>query len=167
MIVLVPFTAEKLNPDTVRLLDEHVPPDVEIVWRQIDPNQSTAYASLLVEAWGWDGDLLIVEHDIGLHAGVVQSLTECRQPWCGFPYSIGDQVIVCLGCTRFTAHLKASLPDLMRHAAAVWDDGGLMPAGAWQRMDVRVGALLEAHGHHRHPHLPAVDHFHDYTIQGS
>ena len=164
-IVLVPFTAEKLHPETTRLLAEHVPADVEVVWRELDPADLTAYARLLVEAWSWDGDLILVEHDIGLHAGVIEALTECRQPWCGFPYPIGEQLLVCLGCTRFTAHLKATLPDLMAQAAAVGSeqDGGGVPAGDWRRMDVRVGALLEAHGHWRHPHQPAVQHFHDYA----
>jgi hypothetical protein len=166
VIVLVPYTAEKLHLDTVRRISEHVPDGVDVAWRELDPNDPTAYARLLVEAWAWDGDLLIVEHDIGIHAGVIEALTECRQPWCGFPYPIGAQLLVCLGCTRFTAHLKATLPDLMAQAAAVDQDGGLMPAGDWRRMDVRIGALLEAHGHNRHPHLPAVEHFHQYPSGG-
>src|SRR5674476_999633 len=162
MIVLAPFTAEKINPETTRLIGEHVPSDVEVRWREIDPDDPTAYSRLLVEAWEWPGDLLIIEHDIGIHAGVIEALTQCRQPWCGFPYPIGEQLLICLGCTRFTAHLKVTLPNLMEQAAAVGDkeDGGCVPAGMWQRMDVRVGALLEAHGHNRHPHLPAVQHYH-------
>jgi hypothetical protein len=117
-----------------------------------------------VEAWEWPGDLVIIEHDIGIHAGVIEGFRECRQPWCGHPYAIGEQLLVCLGCTRFTAQLKATLPDLMAQAAAVGDaqDGGIMAAGSWQRMDVRIGALLEAHGHNRHPHQPPVQHFHTY-----
>jgi len=164
MIVLVPFVPGMLNPETKRLLDLHVPDGIEVRLHQLDPDQPTAYSRLLVEAWGWPGDLLIIEHDVGLHAGVVEALTACRQPWCGFPYQIGDRLMVALGCTRFTAHLKATLPNLMAQAASVGSeqDGGLLPAGVWQRMDVRIGALLEAHGHTRHPHLPEVQHFHQY-----
>ena len=164
--VLVPYTAEKLHPDTLRLIDEHVPAGVDVVWHELDPGDPTAYARLLVEAWTWDGDLVVVEHDIGIHAGVIDGFTWCRQPWCGHPYAIGDQLLVCLGCTRFTAHLKASLPDLMARAAAVEQDGGLVPAGDWRRMDVRIAALLEAHGHWRHPHEPEVQHFHQYPSGG-
>ena len=165
MIVLVPYTAEKLNPETTRLITEHVPAGTEIVWREIDPTDNTAYARLLVEAWSWPGDLIIVEHDIGIVPGVIEGFDACRQPWCGHPYPIGEQSLVCLGCTRFTAHLKATLPGLMAQAAGTGheQDGGLVPAGDWRRMDVRIAAILEAHGHWRHPHQPAVQHFHDYA----
>lgn len=168
MIVLVPFVASILHPDTVRSLAQHVPPGVEVRWRQIDPDDRTAYARLLVEAWAWPFDLVIVEHDIGIHAGVIEGFQDCRQPWCGHPYQIGQQQLVALGCTRFTAHLKNALPSLMADAAQVGDDqdGGLLPAGVWQRLDVRVAALLEARGHTRHPHHPAVDHFHQYPPGG-
>lgn len=164
MIILVPYVAGKLDPETVRLIKKHAPDGVEIRWHELEADQPCAYSRLLVEAWDWDGDLVIIEQDIGIHDGVIEALSECRQPWCGFPYPIGQQSLVCLGCTRFSAHLKATLPNLMADAAAVGSeqDGGGVPAGVWQRMDVRVGALLESHGHNRHPHLPGVEHFHFY-----
>lgn len=163
-MILVPFTASGLDPQTTAALTKHVPAGVDVVWRELDPTDDTAYARLLVEAWAWPGDLIIVEHDIGIGPGVIEGFDACRQPWCGHPYSIGEQSLVCLGCTRFTAHLKATLPSLMAQAAATGSeqDGGLVPAGDWRRMDVRIAALLEAHGHWRHPHLPAVQHFHQY-----
>jgi hypothetical protein len=165
VIVLVPYVESMLHAETTRLIELHVPAEVDVVWRELDPAQPTAYSRLLVEAWSWDGDLVLVEHDIGIRAGVIEGFESCRQPWCGHPYPIGEQLLVCLGCTRFTAHLKASLPTLMAEAAAVGteQDGGGVPAGVWQRMDVRIGALLEAHGHQRHPHLPPVQHFHFYA----
>ena len=168
MIVLVPYVASMLHPDTTRLLEEHVPAGVEVVWREIDPDDRTAYSRLLVEAWTWPFDLVVIEHDIGITAGVIEGFRECRQPWCGHPYPIGAQLLVALGCTRFTAGLKTALPNLMAEAAQVGDaqDGGLLPAGVWQRLDVRIGSLLEAHGHHRHQHHPPVQHFHHYPPGG-
>lgn len=167
MTLLVPHTAAGLNPETRRRVEAFTPTSVDIVFRELDPDRPDAYARLLVEAWAWPGDLLIVEHDIGIRPGVVEALTYCTQPWCGFPYQIGADVtnlLVCLGCTRFSAHLKATVPDLMSRAAAVGgeQDGGGVPAGDWRRLDVRVGFLLEQMGHVRHPHWPAVDHFHQY-----
>jgi hypothetical protein len=155
-----------LHPDTTRLIKAHVPAGVPVVWRVLDAGAPTAYSRLLVEAWEWPGDLVIVEQDIGLHAGVIEGFQACSQPWCGHPYSIGEQSLVCLGCTRFTASLKAALPSLMAEAAAVGSeqDGGGVPAGVWQRMDVRIGAILERHGHQRHPHQPAAIHFHEYAL---
>ncbi len=164
-MILAPYTAEKLHPETKRLLDKQAASRGEKVeWRRLNPNDTTAYARLLVEAWAWDGDLVIVEHDIGIHAGVLAGFDACRQPWCGHPYAIGAQMLVCLGCTRFTAQLKASLPNLMAEAAAIGSeqDGGGVAAGDWRRMDVRIGACLERLGHNRHQHDPAVEHFHHY-----
>lgn len=163
-MILFPFTRDKVNPEAVRLLAEHAPTGAEITRAEIDPANPSAYARVLVQAWEQPGDLIIIEHDIGIRAGVIEELTACDQPWCGFPYPIGEQLLVCLGCTRFTAHLKASLPGLMGDAAAVGteQDGGGVPAGDWRRMDVRIAARLEALGHHRHRHDPPVTHFHRY-----
>ena len=160
MTVLVPYTATGLRMDTVTAVSRHVPAGIDVVWRELDPADPTAYARLLVEAWATPGDLVVVEHDVVIGPGVIEGFTACGEPWCGHPYAIGEQLLVCLGCTRFTAGLKAAMPDLMAAAAAV-DTGGL-PAGDWRRLDVRIGDLLEAHGHNRHPHDPPVTHLHEY-----
>jgi hypothetical protein len=157
-VILAPYTTAKQNPEARALLEKHTPG--EITWRQIDPGDDTAYSRILVEAWATPGDLTVVEHDVGIRAGVIEELAGCSQPWCGFPYAIGDQLLVCLGCTRFSAHLKASLPDLMAEAAADTDSG--VRAGDWRRMDVRIAGHLEGFGHRRHVHLPEVRHFHTY-----
>lgn len=157
-MILAPYTTAKQNPTAKALLLEHAPH--EITWAEIDPADDTGYARILVDAWAAPGDLLIVEHDIGIRAGVIEELLACSQPWCGFEYPIGDQLLVCLGCTRFTAHLKASLPDLMLEAAAVADSG--VPAGDWRRLDVRIAGRLEAFGHRSHAHSPPLEHFHRY-----
>lgn len=161
-MILAPYTLAKQHPTARALLEQHAPGDV--TWAQIPERDDTAYARILVEAWAEPGDLVIVEHDIGIRAGVVEELLSCTQPWCGFPYAIGTALLVCLGCTRFSAHLKASLPGLMAEAASITAemDGGGVPAGDWRRMDIRIAACLERLGHARHAHGPAVTHFHQY-----
>ncbi|HWU23648.1 MAG TPA: hypothetical protein VN088_19070 [Nocardioides sp.] len=102
----------------------------------------------------------MVEHDVGIHAGVVGSLTECREPWCGFAYPIGAQMLVCLGATRFTAELKGAEPDLLD---AVGEDAtGGLPARDWRRLDVRILDHLRRRGYTQHRHEPPVAHFHKY-----
>lgn len=157
-MILAPYTKTKQNPEARALLEQHAPGD--ITWARIDEGDDTAYSRILVDAWEALGDLVVVEHDVGIRDGVLQELLDCGQPWCGFPYPIGDQLLVCLGCTKFSAHLKASLPNLMVVAATVDDSG--MPAGDWRRMDVRIADRLEALGHQRHVHGPPVTHFHLY-----
>lgn len=160
-MILAPYTAANQHPDARALLEQHAPSQVS--WARIDPGDDTAYARLLVAAWAQPGDLVVVEHDVGIRAGAIEELTACSQPWCGFPYPIGEQLLVCLGCTKFSAHLKASLPSLMAEAAAIGEsDGGGVPMGDWRRMDVRIAACLERHGHARHRHEPAVEHYHRY-----
>jgi hypothetical protein len=162
-VILAPYTLAKRSPRALRALTEHIPAGQTVEWREIDPGDDRAYSRILVEAWAEPGDLVIVEHDVGIRAGVIEELQACRQPWCGFPYPIGEQLIVCLGCTKFSAHLKASLPGLMADAAGIGEeDGGGVPAGHWCRMDIRIAACLERLGHNRHRHEPAVDHFHTY-----
>lgn len=157
-MILAPYTVAKQNPVARDLLIEHAPD--EITWREIDPADDTAYSRILVDAWAEPGDLVIVEHDVGIRAGVIDELLACGQPWCGFEYAIGTQLLVCLGCTRFTSHLKTSLPGLMSTAASIDDSG--VKAGDWRRMDVRIAGRLEALGHRRHVHSPPVDHMHRY-----
>ncbi|HEY8976306.1 MAG TPA: hypothetical protein VIN75_18975 [Burkholderiaceae bacterium] len=155
MSVIVPYT--RLHPAAAILLDRHAPGHVRV---PLDPADMSAYWRLLAEQWHEPGDLLIVEHDVGIHADVVEGLTACPEPWCGHPYRIGSQLLVCLGCTRFSAALKASEPDLLD---VVGEDGtGGLPARDWRRLDVRLLDELHRRGYRQHEHQPAVTHFHKY-----
>jgi hypothetical protein len=121
-----------------------------------------AYWKLLAAAWLEPGDLIVIEHDIGIHAGVVPGFTECREPWCGVAYPLDRGVMLaCLGCTRFTADLKAAEPDLLEVAGRVTGDG--LPAKDWRRLDVRLGDELRRRGYSLHQHEPAVRHYHRYS----
>lgn len=155
-MILVPYT--RLHPTTARLLNQHAPGHVRV---RLDPTDDAAYWALLARLWREPGDLMVVEQDIGLRAGVVEALAACREPWCGFPYAIGAQLLVCLGCTRFTAELKAAEPDLLD---AVGEDGtGGLPARHWKRLDVRILDHLRARGYTQHRHEPSVTHYHKYA----
>lgn len=154
-MILVPYT--RLHPVTARLLNRYAPGHERV---RIDPADSEAYWRLLAEQWRAPGDLIVIEQDVGIRAGVVEALFACREPWCGFPYAIGKQMLVCLGCTRFTAQLKAAEPDLLD---AVGEDGtGGLPARVWQRLDVRILDHLRARGYRQHEHAPSVAHYHRY-----
>lgn len=153
--VLAPYT--RLHPATALLLDRHAPGHRRVALDAADP---CAYWALLAKEWRKPGDLIIVEHDVGIHAGVIESLAACGQPWCGHPYPIGRQLLVCLGCTKFSAALKATEPDLLD---AVGEDAtGGLPARVWQRLDVRILDELRHRGYTQHRHEPPVAHFHQY-----
>ena len=154
-MILLPHT--RLHPVTARLANRHAPGHVRV---RLDPADDGAYWRLLAESWRKPGDLMIVEQDIGLHVGVVEGLTACREPWCGHPYPIGAQLLVCLGCTRFSAALKAAEPDLLDVVGE--DASGGLPARDWRRLDVRILGHLRARGYRQHEHLPPVRHYHKY-----
>lgn len=156
-MILLPYT--RLHPVTARLANRHAPGHVRV---RLDPADDAAYWRLLAEQWRQPGDLIVVEQDIGLRAGVVQGLTACREPWCGHPYPIGRQLLVCLGCTRFTAELKAAEPDLLDAVGLVGNDG--LPAKDWRRLDVRLADELRRRGYTVHEHAPAVAHYHKYPL---
>lgn len=154
-MILLPYT--RLHPVTARLANAHTPGHVRV---RIDPADDGAYWRLLADAWRQPGDLIVIEQDIGIRADVVESLTDCREPWCGFAYPIGRQLLVCLGCTRFTAALKAAEPDLLD---TVGEDGtGGLPAKHWRRLDVRILDHLRRRGYRQHEHTPPVRHYHKY-----
>jgi hypothetical protein len=153
--VVVPFT--RLDDRTRSLLDRHAPGWVGV---ELDPAQPGAYQSLMEAEWQRPGDLMVVEHDIGIHADVLPDFTDCPGLWCGNPYNIAGQLLVCLGCTRFRAELKTAVPDLFGLIDALPFDG-LQPRD-WRRMDVRIAGVLQSRGFGVHTHHRPVDHYHEY-----
>ena len=154
-MIVVPYT--RLHPVTARLLNRHAPGHERV---RIDPADDEAYWRLLARLWREPGDLIVIEQDVGIRAGVVESLTACREPWCSFPYRVADRVQVCLGCTRFTAGLKTAQPDLLDAVAA--DATGNLPPRVWQRLDVRMFNHLQVRGYRPHQHPGPVEHYHRY-----
>lgn len=162
LTVLVPYVAGMLHPATRRLLRLHVPSGTLIDWREIDRADNEAYWRLLAESWRQPGSTLIVEHDIGIRAGVIEELADCPEPYCGFPYPLDRGVMLaCLGCTRFRSCLKAAEPDLLGVVGEVAGDG--LPARDWRRLDVRTGDELKRRGYAMHVHQPPVRHYHKYA----
>lgn len=156
-MVVLPYT--RLSPATARLANRHAPGHVRA---RLDPADRGAYWRLLAGAWREPGDLIVVEHDIGIHAGVLEGFAACREPWCGHPYqgARGVGVRACLGCTRFTASLKAAEPDLLDVVGEVASGG--IPARDWCRLDVRIDDELRRRGYSLHGHQPGVRHYHRY-----
>lgn len=155
-MILLPYT--RLHPAAARLANRYAPGHERV---RLDPDDGTAYWRLLADAWPLPGDLVVIEHDIGISASVIPGFASCREPWCGHPYAIGQQLLVCLGCTRFTAELKAAEPDLLETVGR--DGTGGLPARVWQRLDVRILDELRRRGYCQHRHEPPVRHYHRYA----
>jgi hypothetical protein len=119
----------------------------------------TAYADLLCSIWDEPEDTLLVEHDVELHAKVVRQLRTCFALACRFSYQgppaadgTTSWVPHGLGCIRFSAELKASVPWLMRQ----------VKGKHWKTLDSALeGPLAQASGG-LHLHEPPVTHHHRY-----
>jgi hypothetical protein len=159
-VILVPYVAGMLHPETERMLRLHVPDGTPIDWREIGRDDMAGYWRLLAECWQEPGDLITVEHDIGIGPEVVPGFAACPEPYCGHPYNAAGSLLACLGCTRFSAALKAAEPDLLEVVGEVTGDG--LPARDWRRLDVRISDELKRRGCAVHVHEPAVEHFHEY-----
>lgn len=159
-VVLVPYT--RLHPAAARLLNRHAPGHRR---EKIDPADYEAYWRLLAHWWREPGDLVVVEHDIGLHAGVLPGFETCVRSWCAHPYRLHRETRACLGATRFTAALKYVQPDLLDAVGA--DTCGEAPAKVWWRLDVRIEAELQRRGYRVHEHQPPVAHYHRYPAAGA
>jgi hypothetical protein len=127
---------------------------------RLDPADATAYHSLLASVWREPGELVVVEHDVGISAEVLPGFAACPEPWCGNPYRIGRQLLTALGCARFTAALKAAEPDLLDVAGEIDGDG--YPARDWRRLDSRVAGELRRRGYRQHWHEPVLNHYRKY-----
>lgn len=123
-----------------------------------------AYGRAIAERWNRGGDLVIIEHDNVITAGVITSFAACGQLWCTFAYAIfaPPWTRMCdtgLGCTRFSAAFQ----DRFDFQALVMEDRcsncGNVHA-IWGSLDFRISVLVTAtmpdvqvHVHGEVPHL--------------
>jgi hypothetical protein len=126
----------------------------------VDVSRSfTAYWETIASVWGL-ADLMLVEHDIVLHPGVVAGFDACPEPWCLHPYrGSGGWLDRNLGCTRFRRELQLAVsPDQIQEApGCCWECGGTIP-GCWRHIDGKIDAALTMRGYEPCVHQPPVEH---------
>jgi hypothetical protein len=114
-----------------------------------------AYSRVLGERWDGAEDLVVVEHDIELHAAVIPVFDVCSEPWCAFPYRMNVNTppkCVALGCARFTAEAQRAVPfaDVLAQPVTV--------NGSWRYLDTAVAQAFAKAGIECHVHQPPVRH---------
>lgn len=160
MRVVAPFTS--FHPLAVAALERYAAGAERVDVSEHD----NAYWRLVSDLWARQETVLLVEHDIEIHADVVDELAACPEPWCAFGYHIGNGELLFrgLGCTKFTGDLMAAMPG------APLDPGvlgpGQVPATDWRRLDTRVTGQLGIAGYEPHRHGPPVLHHHRYLYPG-
>src|ERR1700728_1250585 len=63
------------------------------------------YYRAIAERWTAIDDLIILEQDIQITTGVIESLSACPELWCVVPYALyeTEMATFSLGCARFSA----------------------------------------------------------------
>jgi len=148
-------------PGTVRSLREHAPGHELVLVGAADWR---GYGREVLARWGQD-DLLVVEQDNVIHAGVLPQLEACPEPWCVFPYrhpSSGDGFADrCLGCTRFRLEFQQKVT-----AEEIASEGGNCNRChgqpdkhlCWLHVEGRVSDAAARFGFTRHIHWPSAGH---------
>ena len=102
----------------------------------------TAYYELLCQLWADGKSFCLVEHDIVVTLGTIESMDGCGHEWCVSKYPYLRGTYWGLGCTRFRAPLLKRFPDLMDEVGE-YDAPGHGP-GHWCTLDMAVTAALRA-----------------------
>lgn len=157
VVIYMPFVSDLMYAQTFEWGRGR--PDV-VPW-PILLHDYTAYCKMLSAVWMEQEDTVIVEHDMLPADGVIEEMVSCEHLWCASPYRASPNknepdLIYGLGCTKFSASLKAEESDLMRVVSEIKAPG--LPAKDWRRMDVHISGQLrrrsyEPHVHRRSTHL--------------
>lgn len=161
--LLVPFTAGVNVAPVLDALGAAETHGWHVDTSQVDSADQEAYWRLLRACWATsssDGtDLMVVEHDIVIHAAVFTGFALCTSPVCVFGYWLGASYGYGLGCVRFRNTLIASQPDALDRVGEIVDDG-LPFRRHWKRLDTRMWRVLGIPCYHE----PPVRHLHVYPI---
>lgn len=141
----------QLHPLTVKAIEAHAP-QTEF----IDTSGSDfAYWEAIAAHWTGEDDLMLIEHDVEIHAQTVPQFEECENLWCHFSYPYrGGVTVMATGCTRYRAELqrKVSTADILAEPSY----RGI--PGHWEYMDATIGNAFAKKGIGICTHSPPVGH---------
>jgi hypothetical protein len=160
MTVLCCYTS--LHPATRRALSEHAP-GAELADVTGD---RFAYWREIAARWNGTDDLVTVEHDIEIHAGVLPGFEACPGLWCVYPYEIhqrGTWLDFGLGCTRFRAQAQRLVSGQAIQGKPGTCENCQGAPGCWTHLDCKIYWAMTEGGLERCVHWPAVTH---HGVQG-
>lgn len=126
-----------------------------------------AYWEQISRRWAGTEDLVLIEQDIEIHAGVLPGFGKCQRPWCVYPYQIHDKGTLIdfgLGCTRFRATVQAqvSTRDIQAYPGECRECNGA--PGCWRHLDCKIAWAMNAAAVTQCVHWPGVEH-HSSQVQ--
>lgn len=142
MRVVVPFT--NVHPLADTAVQRHAPHAERVYVGDRDDS----YWRLLSGLWADGEAFVVIEHDIEIHATVLEAFAACTSPWCTFGYLIswGDAELLTrgLGCVRFGVGAMAMVPDATTDPDVLGAGGD--PSRDWRRLDTRIAGRLSSGG---------------------
>lgn len=155
MKIICPYT--QLHDATVDALSEHAAGhDVRYV--HVGDHDEQLF-EVWQDVWAAREDVIWVEHDIKIHAGVIPGFEACEFPWCAFayPYPYGNSnPYFGTGCARFRGELMAAFPDMIDRVGERF--GPHHPPRHWCSIDGFQQLELAGRGYLQHHHHPPVAH---------
>jgi hypothetical protein len=125
-----------------------------------------AYWREIRSRWTGEQDLIIIEQDIEIAEGVIESMAACDRDWCCYAYRIFRTKVRLrdgLGCTKFSAAIQRKVNA--RHIAEGFAlCKNCKGQGCWYHLDCRISGLLRQEGCKPHVHGD-VTHHHAYDEQ--
>lgn len=123
----------------------------------VDARNPHDYADLLAAAWALPGDLIVIEGDVWPTTDQLDTICTCGHDWCGYTYTGRHHGVgPTLGCTRFSARLRAARPSLA--AGALLRVNNRAGRARWEACDSRLANALRITGHTWTRHTPDVWH---------
>jgi hypothetical protein len=154
-----------LHPATSKALAAYAP-QAELV--ETSRSDESSYWRELSARWGHGDDLLVIEQDIEIGPGMVESLEKCPRDWCCYAFNIFNPPVLVefgLGCTKFSAAARQAAGSASIQAEFA-DCPECHGAGCGNRhLDVSITRVLTRAGLSPHVH-GEVTHHHDYGPSG-
>jgi hypothetical protein len=155
--VVVPFAGDVRPEVTGALTLPFEPADVS--------SDDEAYWRLLAELWAHARDVAIVEHDVVVNPGTLQSFEDCPSVWCSAPYPYyGHSAYAGLGCTRFRASIMLAIPEAIEVIGE--QVSGSHPRRHWCPLDSLLQRYLTGRGQSICLHDPVAHLGGEYPAHG-
>jgi hypothetical protein len=128
---------------------------IECTVRNIEPSsnygqQPETYAGILATYWQCGNTFVNIEHDIAPWPGAIESLFDCRFPYCYYKYPSWPRGTMQsgIGCMKFNYRLLSAI-------SSSWENWGNVP---WWDLDGALIGDLKSEGYEGHQHFPGVAH---------
>jgi len=120
----------------------------------------SAYFELWTKLWASGETFVVIEHDVVVYPGAIQTMLDCASPWCVTDYMTCGSIQYGFGCVKFDGGFTRAYPHAFTRMAEGIDFVSAHEPTHWKHLDAQLGAVLSrmADMAWPHRHQPAVTH---------